>query len=175
MNNKKAMTSNNFFIPTLTDVVEFADIVPVLTDRAEDDDHHDHEDQVLVLASLTPITPITPIEPIEIDTPVSPIAVEHENANQPTTIDKTPVLASDMEALSQQLWVALEPEFKKILQETVLTFFEQQQATLIDTLGAKIRPLLVQTLETHPMGRASSQVNSMDKNTNPHSNNPSQS
>lgn len=113
------MTGKKVFIPTLTDVLAFPDGVPVLTDKAEE--------RAGVLSA-----------PAQTDVHTAPTVV------QEATQTPTP----DVDALAQQMWAVLEPEIKIVLRETMLTFFEQQQPVIIENLGSKIRPLLVQALES---------------------------
>lgn len=121
MSNSPLTTSNHppkVFIPMLTDVVAFPDGVPVLTENA-DDKHDIHHNHD------------------SLNTPAAP-AVEHP----------VPAVDVDVEALSQQMWMQLEPTLQTMLRDAVLAVLAQQQASLMEQLGANLRPMLAHTLAT---------------------------
>lgn len=72
-----------------------------------------------------------------LNTPATP-AVEHP----------APAVDVDVEALSRQMWTQLEPTLQTMLRDAVLAVLAQQQASLMEQLGANLRPMLAHTLAT---------------------------
>ncbi len=110
------MTSKKVFIPTLTDVVTFADRVPVLTEKAD--------------PTMEGPSPQTTVAEQDIDTEKAP----HQSP------------ASDLKTLTEDVWKALEPALKQMLQEEVVHLFEQQHVQIMARLGERVRPALAQAL-----------------------------
>ncbi|MEN9844618.1 MAG: hypothetical protein RLZZ612_2447 [Pseudomonadota bacterium] len=110
------MTSKKVFIPTLTDVVTFTDRVPVLTEKAD--------------PTMEGPSQQTTVAEQDVDTEEAP----HQSP------------ASDLKTLTEDVWKALEPALKQMLQEEVVHLFEQQHVQIMARLGERVRPALAQAL-----------------------------